>query len=68
MFNLIFLFQEKLNIGRAHSQAIAELFRGIRVQMCNLITGKDGLTKILRWTKVGVVYVCGLYYPTSCSS
>ena len=31
--------QEKLNISCVHSLAITELFRGIRAQMCNLITG-----------------------------
>ena len=31
--------QEKLNISCVHTSAITELFRGIRAQMCNLITG-----------------------------
>lgn len=34
------LLQEKLNIGCIHTSAISELFRGIRLQMCSLITGK----------------------------
>ena len=35
----ILILQEKLNISCVHSSAIGELFRGIRAQMCNLITG-----------------------------
>ena len=38
---VVFVLQEKLNISCVHSSAIGELFRGIRAQMCNLITGKD---------------------------
>ncbi len=34
-----FMMQEKLSIGCVHNASIDELFRGIRSQMCNLITG-----------------------------
>lgn len=33
------VIKEKLNIGCVHNSTISELFRGIRHQMCNLITG-----------------------------
>ncbi len=35
------VIKEKLNISCVHSSAIHELFRGIRNQMANLITGKS---------------------------
>ena len=38
---LISSLQEKLNIPCVHNSAVSELFRGIRAQMANLITGKQ---------------------------
>ncbi len=38
------VIKEKLNIPCVHSSAIHELFRGIRNQMANLITGEHFIT------------------------
>lgn len=46
--------KDKLNISCVHSSAINELFRGIRNQMANLITGMYCFTLLL----VNVVCVC----------
>lgn len=46
------VIKEKLNISCVHNSAIHELFRGIRNQMANLITGKLKHTVLLHNAKL----------------
>ena len=54
MLVIVIHLQEKLDISCVHSSAIGELFRGIRAQMCNLITGIENKLYIY----IGILFAC----------